>query len=255
MAEFRRLIIKWVESPSNPFTRFRTLNTVVRFFTTIKPVRRLLHGLQTGTYIEYAFAGMSEYEADANPFKQFDEWFQQAVAAKVDLPNAMTLATATKEGVPSARTVLLKDFDEEGFVFYTNYDSPKGKELAENPDAALVFYWRELGRQVRLTGRVNQVSEEESDCYFRSRPVGSRLATLASSQSEIIPGRSVLEDRFKQLAEKYRGKDVPRPPNWGGYRLLLNSIEFWQGRPNRLHDRLRYIRQANGDWLIERLAP
>ena len=204
---------------------------------------------------EYTDTGLNEQDLEANPFKQFEKWFQDAVEAKIDLPDAMTLATATKDGIPSGRIVLLRGHDERGFVFYTDYESQKGKELAENPNAALVFYWRELDRQVRITGQVSKVSRENSNNYFQSRPVGSRLAALASKQSEVIPDRKVLEDRFNQLAEQYQDKEIPLPSNWGGYRLSPNMIEFWSGRPSRLHDRLRYTRQPNNGWRIERISP
>ena len=204
---------------------------------------------------EYTDAGLNEQDLDANPFNQFEKWFQEAIDAKIDLPDAMTLATATKDGMPSARVVLLRGHDERGFVFYTDYESQKGKELAENPNAALVFYWRELDRQVRIAGQVSKVSRENSSNYFQSRPVGSRLAALASKQSEVIPDRKGLEERFKQLAEQYQEEEIPLPSNWGGYRLSPSMIEFWSGRPSRLHDRLRYTRQPNNDWRIERISP
>ena len=204
---------------------------------------------------EYTDAGLNEQNLGVNPFNQFDQWFQEAIDAKIDLPDAMTLATATKDGIPSARIVLLRGHDERGFVFYTDYESQKGKELAENPKAALVFYWRELDRQVRITGQVSKVSRENSNSYFQSRPVGSRLAALASRQSEVIPDRQVLEEQFKQLAEQYKDEDIPLPSNWGGYRLDPNMIEFWSGRPSRLHDRLRYTRQPDNNWRIERISP
>ena len=204
---------------------------------------------------EYADAGLDEQDLDANPFKQFEKWFQEAIEAKIDLPDAMTLATATKDGIPAARIVLLRGHDERGFVFYTDYESQKGEELAENPNAALVFYWRELDRQVRITGQVSKVSRENSQNYFQSRPVDSRLAALASRQSEIIPDRKILEERFKQLAAQYQDKEIPLPSEWGGYRLSPNMIEFWSGRPSRLHDRLRYTRQPDNDWRIERISP
>jgi pyridoxamine 5'-phosphate oxidase len=204
---------------------------------------------------EYTDAGLNEQDLDANPFKQFEKWFQEAVDAKIDLPDAMTLATATKDGIPSARIVLLRGHDERGFVFYTDYESQKGKELAENPNAALVFYWRELDRQVRITGQVSKVSRENSNNYFQSRPVASCLAALASKQSEVISDRKVLEEQFEQLAAQYQDEDIPLPSNWGGYRLSPNMIEFWSGRPSRLHDRLRYTRQPDDDWRIERISP
>ena len=165
---------------------------------------------------EYTDAGLDERDLDANPFKQFEKWFQDAIEAKIDLPDAMTLATATKEGIPSGRIVLLRGHDERGFVFYTDYESQKAKELVENPNAALVFYWRELDRQVRITGQVSRVSRENSYNYFQSRPVGSRLAALASKQSEVIPDRQVLEDRFNQLEEQYQNTEIPLPSDWGG---------------------------------------
>ena len=204
---------------------------------------------------EYTDAGLNERDLDANPFKQFERWFQEAIDAKIDLPDAMALATATKDGIPSVRIVLLRGLDERGFVFYTDYESQKGEELAENPNAALVFYWRELDRQVRITGQVGKVSRENSNNYFQSRPVDSRLAALASKQSEVIPNRAVLEERFKQLAEQYQDEEIPLPSDWGGYRLSPNMIEFWSGRPSRLHDRLRYTLQPDNNWRIERISP
>ena len=204
---------------------------------------------------EYALAGLEESDLDSNPFNQFDKWFQQALAAGLPEPNAMTLATATLDGKPSARIVLLKGFDERGFVFFTNYESRKGRELLANPQAALVCYWIELERQVRISGRVSRVSAEESEEYFQSRPLGSQLGAWASQQSEVVDGRKTLEDRLEQLTREYQTKPVPLPPYWGGYRVAPETIEFWQGRPNRLHDRLRYTLQTNHHWLIERLSP
>jgi pyridoxamine 5'-phosphate oxidase len=203
---------------------------------------------------DYVSSGLSETSLDPNPFQQFSRWFQQALDAALPEPNAMTLATATREGKASARIVLLKSFDEQGFVFYTNYESRKGRELAENPYAALVFHWIELERQVCAAGPVSRVSREESESYFHSRPVGSQLGAWASRQSQVISGREVLEDRLKQLEKDYRDKLIPLPPDWGGVRLVPEMIEFWQGRPNRLHDRLRY-RLLDKRWLIERLSP
>jgi pyridoxamine 5'-phosphate oxidase len=204
---------------------------------------------------EYTLAGLKESDLDPNPFKQFSSWFQQAMDAGLPEPNAMTLATATLDGKPSARIVLLKGFDDRGFVFFTNYESQKGHELSTNPQAALVCYWIEVERQVRISGRVSRVSGEESQTYFRSRPLGSQLSAWASSQSEVVSGRKILEDRLEALTHEYQSKPIPLPPYWGGYRVAPETIEFWQGRPNRLHDRLRYTLQSNGQWLIERLAP
>jgi pyridoxamine 5'-phosphate oxidase len=198
---------------------------------------------------------LSEDDLAEGPFEQFEQWFQQAVDAKIDLPDAMTLATATRDGLPSARIVLLRGFDERGLVFYTDYQSQKGQELAENPNAALVIYWRELDRQIRITGTVSTVSREASEEYFRSRPIGSQLAALASKQGEVISNRQELECRYKQLMETYRQREIPLPPCWGGFRLMPGWFEFWQGRPNRLHDRLRYTHRPGESWKIERLSP
>jgi pyridoxamine 5'-phosphate oxidase len=198
--------------------------------------------------------GLRESDVDRDPIVQFQRWFADARATGDPLPEAMTLATANRAGVPSARMVLLKGADESGFVFFTNYESQKGKELAENPMAALVFYWGKLGRQVRVNGTVSRVTSVESDAYFRSRPLESRLSAAASPQSSVIRDRQQLETRVEELRRQYDG-DVPRPPFWGGYRLLPGSIEFWLHRENRLHDRLRYTRQADAAWKLERLAP
>ena len=203
---------------------------------------------------DYTLQTLNETNIDANPFKQFQIWFNDALSANLLEPNAMTLATATKDGKPSARTVLLKGFGERGFVFYTNYESRKGQELAENPWAALAFLWKEIQRQVRIEGHVEKCSQEESDIYFRSRPLGSQLGAYVSQQSQVISSREVLESRLAELAAENVNQDVSRPPYWGGYRLIPTSFEFWQGRPNRLHDRLRY-RLTDSCWLIERLAP
>ncbi|MBI2754971.1 MAG: pyridoxamine 5'-phosphate oxidase [Betaproteobacteria bacterium] len=202
---------------------------------------------------EYTLEGLSEADALRDPFAQFERWFRDAIDANLPLPNAMTLATATLQGTPDARVVLLKGVDGGGFVFYTNYLSRKGKELEANPAACLVFLWTELERQVRIEGHVERVSAGESDAYFATRPVGARLSAWASAQSEPVSGREQLE-RALEAAESRYGEDPPRPPHWGGYRLIPAAIEFWQGRENRLHDRLLY-RRADGGWTIERLAP
>lgn len=204
---------------------------------------------------EYMFRGLDESDLDPDPFVQFRSWFDQAVAAQVPEPNAMTLATAGADCRPSARLVLLKGFDASGFVFYTNYESRKARELAANPWAALVFFWPQLARQVRIEGRVEPVAPHESDAYFHSRPRGSQLGAWASHQSQVISSRAVLDQRMQELVAAYQARPVPRPPYWGGYRLAPTMVEFWQGRPNRLHDRLRYRRLEDGGWLIERLAP
>jgi pyridoxamine 5'-phosphate oxidase len=203
---------------------------------------------------EYTCTRLTEGDVDADPIRQFQAWFQQALAAGLPEPSAMTLATAAADGRPSARVVLLKGCDERGFAFFTNYESRKGREIAVNPFAALVFLWKELERQVRIEGRVERVTASESDAYFNSRPHGSRLGAIASRQSEVIAGRGALEERLRQLEQRYADVDPPRPPHWGGYRVVPEVIEFWQGRPNRLHDRLRY-RRAAGAWVLERLSP
>ena len=198
---------------------------------------------------------LDERTADRDPITLFQRWFSEAVASGSRLPDAATLATATKEGKPSARMVLLKGVDERGFVFYTNYRSSKAKELEENPRAAMVCYWVQLDRQVRVEGSVEKISPEESDEYFRTRPRESQLGALASPQSEVIESREVLERRFSELDESYRGREVSRPDHWGGYRIKPERIEFWTNRPGRLHDRILYERQRDGSWTVSRLAP
>ncbi len=227
---------------------------------------------------EYNLTGLRRRDLDADPIAQFRVWFDQATGARgggrlrkffVNLyksllmlagaetadVNAMTLATADKEGRPSARVVLLKGVDDRGFIFFTNYDSRKGRELAENPQGALVFYWPDLERQVCIAGTVAKLPAAESEIYFKSRPRGARLAAWASKQSEVLPDRGVLERTWAELEARYSGPEVPTPPYWGGYVLCPTRVEFWQGRPNRLHDRFRYTKQPDNTWQLERLSP
>ncbi len=203
---------------------------------------------------EYARARLDEATVDSNPVVEFGRWFDEALKAKVLEANAMTLATVGPDGAPSARIVLLKGVDEHGFVFFTDYRSRKGEELKHNPQAALVFYWPELERQVRVTGRTETISREDSAAYFRARPRGSRIGAWSSHQSQVIPDRDLLEKQVAEAERKYPGDEVPLPPYWGGFRLRPDAIEFWQGRESRLHDRIRYTRDAGG-WRIERLSP
>ena len=203
---------------------------------------------------DYSQATLSEHEVDPNPIQQFASWFQQTLAAHVPEPNAMGLATVGSTGRPSARIVLLKDFDERGFTWYTNYTSKKGQDLAHHPFAALTFHWVELERQVRIEGSVERVAEAESDAYFQIRPIKSRLGAIASAQSQAIDSRELLEQQFEQAHAQY-GESPPRPTHWGGYRLKPDWIEFWQGRRSRLHDRIVYTRDANGQWSRQRLQP
>ncbi len=209
------------------------------------------------TYIEkeYELYELKEEDLDPDPIKQFDKWYEEACKANSPQPNAMTIATATTDGKPSARMMLLKDFDESGFVFYTNKESVKGIVLSQNPQATIVFWWPSLERQVRIDGSIEEVSEEEAETYFKGRPRGSCLGAWASQQSKVIENREVLDNRYSELEKFYEDREIPRPPYWVGYRLIPSNIEFWQGRPDRLHDRLRYQLDENGAWIIERLAP
>jgi pyridoxamine 5'-phosphate oxidase len=210
---------------------------------------------QAGFRHEYIGEGLRRRDLDPDPIKQFDVWFTAAAKAGIHDANAMALATATLDGKPSARVVLLKDFDESGFVFYTNYASEKGRQLEENPRAALVLYWMEVERQIRIEGTVEKTSREESEQYFHTRPAGAQLGAWASRQSEVIDARRVLNARLEEITERFAQGEIPLPPHWGGYRLKPERIEFWQGRPDRLHDRFRYTRQKDGSWQIDRLAP
>jgi len=202
-----------------------------------------------------AVLALEEAGADADPIKQFEKWYAQARTAGVDEPGAVALATVSSDGQPSARMVIVREASSCGFDFYTNYRSQKGRELAANPRASLVFYWPELGRQVRVTGQTSKTSRVETEEYFRTRPRGAQLSAWASWQSSVIPDRDVLERRIQKLESRYNGKEIPAPPGWGGFRLQPETVEFWQGRENRLHDRLRYSRTASGRWIVERLAP
>lgn len=208
----------------------------------------------TGIRKEYKQQTLLETEVAANPIEQFTKWWDDASKSEIEEANAMTLATADENAMPSARIVLLKDFSEKGFVFFTNYDSHKGKELEKNPNACLVFFWKELERQIRISGKAEKVSAAASDEYFASRPEGSRIGAWASPQSNVIASRKTIEDSSVKYQQEFAG-NIPRPPHWGGYIVIPAVIEFWQGRPNRLHDRIQYTLQKDGAWKIERLAP
>lgn len=204
---------------------------------------------------DYQLQTLQETDVAADPFIQFNRWWDEAVKSELDEVNAMTLATASLTGIPAARIVLLKSVTDTGFVFFTNYNSHKGRELEENPNACLVFFWKELERQVRITGRVEKVSAPESDAYFNSRPAGSRIGAWASPQSSVITSREIIEKNIVKFEEQFAGTGITRPPHWGGYIVIPTAIEFWQGRSNRLHDRLQYSKMEHNSWKIERLAP
>lgn len=205
---------------------------------------------------EYQRESLDEQNCGTNPISQFEKWLNEALTARLREPNAMCLATVSADGRPSARIVLLKAISQDGFVFYTSYISRKGQELGANPSAALVFFWAELERQVRVEGTVTRVSREQTEKYFQTRPRGSRLGALVSHQSQVVSSRASLEDELRSLTAKYGDlDDIPAPDYWGGYCIRPETIEFWQGRPNRLHDRIRYRRQQSGEWLIDRLSP
>ena len=209
----------------------------------------------TASRYEHATHGLRRRDLDPDPIKQFSNWFTAAIEAEIRDVNAMSLATAGSDCKPTVRIVLLKGFDQDGFVFFTNYESEKGVQLEANPYAALAFYWIELDRQIRISGKAEKTSREESERYFRSRPIGSQLGAWASRQSEVLDGRRVLDALMAEMTERFGDKPIPLPPHWGGYRVIPDMMEFWQGRPNRLHDRFRYRLQSDGSWLIERLAP
>jgi pyridoxamine 5'-phosphate oxidase len=204
---------------------------------------------------EYANESLLEADVASHPLQQFDRWWKQVLAAEIVEPNAMTLATASSDGMPSARIVLLKGFDKNGFVFFSNYKSFKAMQLHENPKACLVFFWKELERQVRVTGLVVKLSEEENDQYFNSRPHASQLGALASPQSQVIESRQWLDEEFRRLSDDAIPGKIKRPGHWGGYRVKPVIMEFWQGRPGRLHDRLQFTMEEDGSWKLERLAP
>lgn len=204
---------------------------------------------------DYKLKTLSEADVAADAIAQFTAWWNEAVASQIEEVNAMTLATASKDAVPDARIVLLKGYDENGFVFFTNYQSAKGQQIAENAQACLVFFWKELERQVKIKGSIEKVSAVDSDAYFHSRPLESRIGAWSSPQSQVISSRDVIVDNVNHNTARFNDQPVPRPAHWGGYVVKPQSIEFWQGRPSRLHDRIRYSLQADSGWLIERLAP
>ena len=204
---------------------------------------------------KYARAGLDESDLAENPIIQFQAWLQQAKQEEIELPNAMTLATATTDGLPSARMVILREANNEGFVFYTDLTSQKSQEIALNPNVALVFDWRQLDRQVRVTGKVHQVSQAELEAYFYNRPISRQIVDLIAKQSQVVPNRNFLKKTYQDLLIEYKKKELLAPPHWGGFRVYPNMIEFWQGRLNQISDRLRYTRKSADNWCIERLSP
>ena len=204
---------------------------------------------------EYVYSELNEADMDPDPIRQFAGWLQKAIDAELDLPNAMVLATATRDGLPSARYVLMKGFDDKGFVFYSHADSVKGRQLAENPRVALVFYWAPMHRQVRIEGSVEVVSEKDADEYFESRPYDSRVSAWVARQSSVVPSREFLEEKYYEVEQEFPGEEIPRPEEWVGYRVVPVKIEFWQGREGRLHDRIEYLRNGQNSWTMQRLAP
>jgi pyridoxamine 5'-phosphate oxidase len=204
---------------------------------------------------EYSSRSLSETDIEPNPLIQFQNWWTEAINSQIDEVNAMTVATASSDGMPAARIMLLKGFDKNGFVFFTNYKSYKAMHLDENPKACLVFFWKELERQVRITGLINKIDDKDSDEYFLSRPLGSQVGAWTSPQSQVIESREWLENRYLQLTEQFKHQELKRPAYWGGYQLTPIIIEFWQGRPSRLHDRIQYSIMEDGNWKIERLSP
>jgi pyridoxamine 5'-phosphate oxidase len=217
----------------------------------MKSVKRVINTLRK----EYISAGLEIRDLAENPVEQFERWMEEAVNKKVDLPNAVHLATTGEGGKPSGRIVLLRGFDERGFIFFTSYDSRKGNDLKRNNNASMTFFWNKMSRQIRIEGQVYKVTEEESDLYFNSRPRESRLAAVASQQSRVLQSRTLLEEKVRELKEKYRNKSIPRPENWGGFYLAPDCFEFWQGRPHRLHDRVIYTKTKNNNWEKRLLYP
>ena len=214
-----------------------------------------MHNIIADIRRDYSHKSLSEKDVDPNAIRQFETWWNEALRSKIDEVNAMTLATASIDALPSARIVLLKEVNEKGFIFFSNYESYKAQQLAENPKACLVFFWKELERQVRITGLIEKISAKQSDDYFQSRPESSQIGAWASPQSRVIEDRNWLDGKFNELVNKMEGTAIPRPPHWGGYIVKPVVIEFWQGRPSRLHDRIQYTLEENGEWKIERLAP